>query len=96
MSSLEVSKKLALGAPMYKTKGEAMQKRNFSERFMVAHMLKDLNLIQDAAQSAVVPVSVESAIRDLFVSAKTRGLQKKDYSAVVRVLEEAAQIEVKD
>ena len=93
---LEVLKEAALGAPMYQTKGEAIQKRNFAPRFMVAHMLKDLNLIYDAAQSAGVPVSVVSAIRDLFVAANARGLQKEDYSAVVKVLEEAAQIEVKD
>ena len=81
---------------MHQTKGEAIQERNFSARFMVAHLLKDLNLIHDDAQSAEVPVSIVSAIRDLFISPNARGLQKKDYSAVVKVLEEAAQIEVKD
>ena len=38
---LEVLKESALGAPMYQTKGEAIGRRNFTPRFLLAHMLKD-------------------------------------------------------
>jgi 3-hydroxyisobutyrate dehydrogenase-like beta-hydroxyacid dehydrogenase len=91
---LEVLKESSLAAPTYQTKGNAMLRRDFSPRFMVTHMHKDLNLILDAARAAGVPLPPVEAIRQLYTEAKSLGLGNEDYSAVIKVVERAANVQV--
>jgi 3-hydroxyisobutyrate dehydrogenase len=93
---LDVLKDSALGAPMYRTKGEAIRRRNFAPRFRLAHMLKDLDLIREAAESVGAPLPTVTVIRDLFLDASKKGDQSEDYSAVVKVLEGVAGVEVSE
>jgi 3-hydroxyisobutyrate dehydrogenase-like beta-hydroxyacid dehydrogenase len=92
---LEILKESSLAAPTYQTKGNAMLRKDFSPRFMVTHMHKDLNLILDAAREAGVPLSPVEAIRQLYSEAKSLGFEKEDYSAIIKVLEHSAGVEVK-
>jgi 3-hydroxyisobutyrate dehydrogenase-like beta-hydroxyacid dehydrogenase len=92
---LEILKESSLAAPTYQTKGNAMLRKDFSPRFMVTHMHKDLNLILDAAREAGVPLSPVEAIRQLYSEAKWLGFEKEDYSAIIKVLEHSAGVEVK-
>jgi 3-hydroxyisobutyrate dehydrogenase-like beta-hydroxyacid dehydrogenase len=92
---LEVLKESSLAAPTYQTKGNAMLQRDFSPRFMVTHMHKDVNLILDAARAADVPLPPVEAIRQLYSDAKSLGFGREDYSAVIKVLEQAANVVVK-
>jgi 3-hydroxyisobutyrate dehydrogenase-like beta-hydroxyacid dehydrogenase len=92
---LEVLKESSLAAPTYQTKGDAMLRRVFSPRFMVAHMHKDVNLILDAARAVGVPLPPVEAIRHLYSDAEFLGYGNEDYSAVVKVLERSAGVEVK-
>jgi 4-hydroxybutyrate dehydrogenase / sulfolactaldehyde 3-reductase len=54
---------------------------------------KDLSLIIGAANSARVPVPVAAAAREAFSAARARGQGGQDFSAMVDVLCDAAQIE---
>jgi 3-hydroxyisobutyrate dehydrogenase-like beta-hydroxyacid dehydrogenase len=92
---LEVLKESSLAAPTYQAKGNAMLRRDFSPRFMVTHMHKDVNLILDAASAADVPLPPVEAIRQLYSDAKSLGYGNEDYSAVIKVLERAANVQVK-
>jgi 3-hydroxyisobutyrate dehydrogenase-like beta-hydroxyacid dehydrogenase len=92
---LEVLKESSLAAPTYQTKGNAMLRRDFSPRFMVTHMHKDLNLILDAARAAGVPLPPVEEIRRLYTEAKSLGFGNEDYSAVIKVVEHSAGVEVK-
>jgi 3-hydroxyisobutyrate dehydrogenase-like beta-hydroxyacid dehydrogenase len=92
---LEVLKESSLAAPMYQTKGEAVRRRDFTARFMVEHMEKDVNLILDAARAAGVSLYGVDAVRQLYSEATSLGFSREDYSAVIKVLERSAEVEVK-
>ncbi|MGA9407913.1 MAG: NAD(P)-dependent oxidoreductase [Bacteroidota bacterium] len=85
----------SLSAPMYQTKGMSMLERNFSPRFFVEHMLKDINLILDSGKRLSVPLPGVEVARTLFSEAAAAGFAHEDYSAVVKVLERKAGVEVR-
>ena len=72
-----------------------MLDRNFSPRFYVEHMLKDINLILDAGKQLEVPLPGIEVAQRLFSDAAAAGFAHEDYSAVVKVLERQAGIEVR-
>ncbi len=92
---LEVLSFSQLNAPTLQLKGAAIIERNFSPRFFVEHLLKDITLLVEAAASLGVPVPVIEEIQKLFIEAKNSGWEKEDYCAVVKVLEQKAGIEVR-
>lgn len=92
---LEVLKESSLAAPMYQTKGNAIRRRDFVPRFMVTHMHKDVNLVLEASHAAGVPLPVLEAVKELYSKALKLGLEKEDYSAVIKVVERSAGVEVK-
>lgn len=91
---LDIIGQSALNSLMYQTKGASIIDRNFKPRFFLEHMLKDVNLLIDAAQGLGVAMPSGEIAQALFSQAIDLGLAKQDYSAVVRVLERIAQIEV--
>ncbi|HEY5616086.1 MAG TPA: NAD(P)-dependent oxidoreductase [Bacteroidota bacterium] len=84
---LEIISQSALHTPMYQSKGASIIDRNFNPRFFLEHMLKDINLMLDAAQEAGAPLPAIEAAQELFAQASHMGFGKEDYSAVVKVLE---------
>lgn len=91
---LEVVEASALNAPMLPRKGRTILAHDFEPNFFLAHMLKDIHLILDAAAALAVPLPMLAALRELYVAGQAQGLGEQDYSAVVCVLERMAQVEV--
>lgn len=83
---LEIVGQSALNSPMYQSKGASIIEGNFTPRFFLEHMLKDINLMLDAAREAGAPLPAIEAAQELFAQASQKGLGKEDYSAVVKVL----------
>lgn len=91
---LDILSKSNLGAPMYSTKGKAVLERNFQANFFVRHLLKDLSLAEDAARETNTILPLNALTRELFVAAMQHGFADEDYSAVVKVLERLAGLEL--
>ncbi|NSW80554.1 MAG: NAD(P)-dependent oxidoreductase [Chthonomonadetes bacterium] len=92
---LDILSKSNLGAPMYTTKGNAVLERNFQANFFVRHLLKDLSLAEDAARETSTMLPLNALTRELFVAAMQQGFADEDYSAVVKVMERLAGIELR-
>jgi 3-hydroxyisobutyrate dehydrogenase-like beta-hydroxyacid dehydrogenase len=90
---LEIIEQSQLAAPMYKTKGTAMIERNFSPKFYVEHILKDLNLVLDVAKSQNAHFPIGLVAQDLYLKAIEYGFAKEDYSSVLKVFETISGIE---
>jgi 3-hydroxyisobutyrate dehydrogenase-like beta-hydroxyacid dehydrogenase len=93
---IDILSKSNLGAPMYSTKGKALLERNFRANFFVRHLLKDLTLAEEAARETISPLPLNALTRELFVAAMQQGYGDEDYSAVVKVLESLAGVEIKE
>ena len=87
---MEVISLSALAAPNFQNKGRSISQRNFVPNFYASHMLKDMDLILSAAEKLHVSLPATAAVRELFRAAVSSGFGREDYSAVVKVLEEAA------
>jgi len=84
---LEIISHSQLNAPMYQAKGKSMIERNFAPRFFVEHLLKDINLVLDAAVSAQLSMPAAETAQRLYKQAVESGLAKEDYSAIIQVIE---------
>lgn len=76
----------SLNAPTYHTKGAQMIENNFTPRFFLEHMLKDINLLLDAAKQSNTMMPTAGVARELYSKAIDSGLAKEDYSAVIKVV----------
>jgi 3-hydroxyisobutyrate dehydrogenase-like beta-hydroxyacid dehydrogenase len=83
---LEILSHSALNSPMYQAKGTTIIEGNFSPRFILEHMLKDIHLILDAGKELGAPLPTIEVSQELFAQASQMGLGKEDYSAVIKVL----------
>jgi 3-hydroxyisobutyrate dehydrogenase len=92
---LDIISHSALNAPMYQTKGKSILDRNFAPRFFVEHMLKDINLILESGKKLDTPLPAIEAAQKLFSEAAAAGFAHEDYSAVVKVLERQAGVDVR-
>lgn len=84
-----------LDAPLFRIKGDLIRNGDFEPRFPVKYSLKDLGLALDAAQREGIPLPTGSAAWENATSAKAMGLEEEDMTAVVKVLEEIAGVEVR-
>ncbi len=91
---IDILSRSNLGAPMYSTKGKALLERNFRANFFVRHLLKDLSLAEDAARETNTMLPLNALTRELFVAAMQQGYADEDYSAVVKVMEGLAGIQL--
>lgn len=91
---LEVLGDSALGCPMYASKGKTLLERQFAANFVVRHMLKDLHLAGEAARETGTPLPLTGFAREYFAAAEANGFGDEDYSAVVKVLELMARVEL--
>lgn len=87
---LEVLENSALNSQMYQVKGKSIIDGNFQPSFYVKHLLKDVNLILETAQELKVPLPVISAIREIYITALSKGYEDLDYSAIYKVISEMA------
>jgi 3-hydroxyisobutyrate dehydrogenase len=87
---LEVVGQSQLSSPTYQTKGASILERNFTPRFFLEHMLKDVNLMLNAAKEAGAPLPAIEVAQRFFIEAQSAGFGKEDYSAVVKVLQSQA------
>ncbi|CUS99907.1 glyoxylate/succinic semialdehyde reductase [Candidatus Chrysopegis kryptomonas] len=91
---LEVLENSALNSAMYQSKGKTIIDGNFAPNFYVKHILKDINLALETGQDLKVPLPILSAIRELYVSAISKGYENEDYSAVYKVIVEFAGLKI--
>ncbi|MCS6806408.1 MAG: NAD(P)-dependent oxidoreductase [Acidobacteriota bacterium] len=92
---LDVLAASALNSPMYQSKARMIAQRQFSQaNFYVQHMLKDIELILQAARELGVALPSLAAARELFVAAEAAGYSREDYSAAIKVLEEMARTRI--
>lgn len=91
---LEIISHSHLNAPIYQTKGASMLEHNFTPRFFIEHLMKDINLALDVAKSFSVPMPANETAQQLFVKAINAGLAKEDYSAIIKIFEAQAGVTV--
>ena len=80
---------LEVKLPRYISKGE------FTPGFALDLACKDLGLAIDLGREIGVPLSVTSMAQQIYEKARTRGMGRLDHTAVITLLEEAAQVEVR-
>lgn len=80
---------------MFQKKAPRIMNRNFKPLFALDLGYKDLSLVTMFAQELKVPVFLASVARQMFEMARARGLGNEDNVALVKVLEELSDIQVK-
>lgn len=71
-------------------------KDNFTAGFAVDLEYKDLDLALETAKSLEVPLPVGAMAQQVFAMAKAKGLGREDISAVIKVWEELAGVQVRE
>jgi 3-hydroxyisobutyrate dehydrogenase-like beta-hydroxyacid dehydrogenase len=87
---VEIISSSALAAPMFRTKGETIARRNFTPSFYLRLMQKDLDLALAAARELGAATPATRAIREVYAAAAAGPRAERDYSAVFEYLEEQA------
>jgi 3-hydroxyisobutyrate dehydrogenase-like beta-hydroxyacid dehydrogenase len=87
---LEVIQASGYSSPYYAFKGGAIARRDFDQHFSIDLLVKDQDLMLGEAAALKVPMPGLAAIREVFLSARARGLGQEDIAAVVKVVEAAA------
>jgi 2-hydroxy-3-oxopropionate reductase len=77
-------------------KGGKILAGDFAPGFKVDLHAKDLRLVHQAADALGVPIPTTALVEQYFSALRTRGKGGEDHSAVVRIFEELAGIEVRD
>ena len=85
----------AVCCPLFRVKGAAIDQGDFSKNFSVDLVFKDLNLLLAEAEKLGMPLPVTAAAREAFAAARTMGLGGEDMAAVIKVLENAAGVQVR-
>ena len=75
--------------PRYISKGE------FTPGFPLELSCKDLGLALDLGREIGVPLSVTSMAQQIYEKARARGIGRLDHTAVITLLEEVAEVEVR-
>ncbi len=77
----------AVACTMFRVKGDAIARGDFSKNFSVDLIFKDLSLLLSEAGAIGVPLPMTAASREAFSAARAMGLGDEDMAAVVKVLE---------
>jgi 3-hydroxyisobutyrate dehydrogenase-like beta-hydroxyacid dehydrogenase len=75
------------GSAMLELKSRAMREHDYATLFKLEHMLKDVRLCLEEAQSARVPFPAAARVRDVLVAAMARGHADDDFAALLEALE---------
>jgi 3-hydroxyisobutyrate dehydrogenase-like beta-hydroxyacid dehydrogenase len=87
---LDVISESAVASPLIAYKRGPLVSRNFDPAFSVSQMMKDLDLILDAARSDHIPMSLTSIIRQQYEAAYAEGLAEKDFFVLIEQSERNA------
>jgi 3-hydroxyisobutyrate dehydrogenase-like beta-hydroxyacid dehydrogenase len=68
-------------------KSGAMREHDYTPMFKTAHMLKDVRLCLQEAESAGVPFPAAGHARDVLTATIARGLAEQDYAAMIEAAE---------
>ncbi len=82
----------AVASPLISYKRDLLVSRNFDPAFSVSQMMKDFDLILDAAKSDHVPMYLVSMIRQQYEAAYTDGLAERDFFVLFEQFERVAGI----
>ena len=87
---LEVICESAVASPLISYKRAMLSQRDFSPAFTVEQMIKDFDLVIDAARDEQVPVFLISLIRQQYESARAQGRGNKDFFVLLEQYEAMA------
>ena len=79
-----------LNAPLFQGKGQLIKSRNFSKQFPVHLLLKDFNLISEAAQEYGCYLPATASTREAISAASAMGHGDEDMAAIIKFLENIA------
>ena len=83
---LEIVNNALFNSPLYAGYGAAIAKEQFEPAgFKLRLGFKDLRLVQEAAESAAVPMPLAGVLRDRFLAAMARGEGDLDWAALARI-----------
>lgn len=82
-------------SPIFDGVGDALARRDFSPSFYLKLMLKDANLISSFAQDLNVSLPASAATREVIKAAVNKGWGDENASAMIKVIEQMAGVEVK-
>ncbi|XUY28632.1 NAD(P)-dependent oxidoreductase [Agrobacterium sp. rho-8.1] len=82
----------AVASPLIAYKRDLLVQRNFDPAFSVAQMMKDFDLILDAARADHIPMYMASMIRQQYEAAYAEGLAEKDFFVLFEQSERLAGI----
>jgi 3-hydroxyisobutyrate dehydrogenase len=86
-SLVEVASAGSGASAQLQLKSAAMRGHDYTTLFKTAHMLKDVRLCLQEAESAGVPFSAAAHARDLLAAAMGRGHGEQDYAAMIEAVE---------
>jgi 3-hydroxyisobutyrate dehydrogenase-like beta-hydroxyacid dehydrogenase len=92
---LDILNNSAARSGLIAAKAPAVFKRDFSTKFSVKWLAKDIRLAIDLAAALGVPIPLTSLAQQLYQAAMARGYGEDDICGSIRVLEELAGCEVK-
>lgn len=87
---LDVIGQSAVASPLIAYKRELLVSRNFDPAFSVEQMMKDFDLILDAARKDHVPMSLIALIRQQYEAAYSNGLADQDFFVLIEQFERQA------
>ena len=83
---LEIVDNALFKSPLYAGYGAAVAQEQFEPAGFKLHLgFKDLRLVQEAAESAAVPMPLAGLLRDRFLAAIARGEGDLDWAALARI-----------
>ncbi|MGA2133436.1 MAG: NAD(P)-dependent oxidoreductase [Bryobacteraceae bacterium] len=84
---LEIANSALFNSPLYAGYGGAIAREQFEPAgFKLTLGFKDLRLVQEAAESAAVPMPLAGVLRDRYLAALARGEADLDWAAIGRVV----------
>lgn len=92
---LDILNNSAARSGLIAAKAPAVFKRDFSTKFSVKWLSKDIRLAVDLASALDVPVPLTALAQQLYQAAMAKGYGEEDICGSIRVLEELAGCEVK-
>ncbi|MEI6913529.1 MAG: NAD(P)-dependent oxidoreductase [Armatimonadota bacterium] len=84
----------ALSSPMYSSKGKQILDRNWAANFFVDNIIKDIRLAMDAGAAEGVQLPLLANVLQYFAAATDTGYGKEDYSAVSKIFEGLAGVDL--
>jgi 3-hydroxyisobutyrate dehydrogenase-like beta-hydroxyacid dehydrogenase len=92
--ALDVIGRTDFQSPLLKSVGTQLLQRNFETHFALKHLYKDANLILELAEQLYSPAPALAAAREMVKAALNQGWGNENASAVIKELEQQAQVVV--